>query len=189
MAGFGLSYLIPYNKNTYRVYGQTVGEDEAGNLPSCLSYLAGLEWTNLKIKYPTTINIEAIDTRTYTSKNGNCGANSMYNNNTFDYTNYGYVMGAEIDTQGTSLTLFGKSQLSKKMYIEYSTKVVVINDTGWSAHRLSSKRKSGLINSIGISRVINNINLNGNIHYQDFNLDKANIKNGLGLNLSSSIMF
>ena len=25
------------------------------------AYLAGLEWTNTKIKYPTTVSIEAID--------------------------------------------------------------------------------------------------------------------------------
>ena len=42
MAGFGLSYTIPTNKNIYRVYGQAIGEDEAGSLPSCYSWIAGL---------------------------------------------------------------------------------------------------------------------------------------------------
>ena len=48
MAGFGISYLIPSNIMPLRIYGQAVGEDEAGNLPSCFAYLAGLEWSNTK---------------------------------------------------------------------------------------------------------------------------------------------
>jgi hypothetical protein len=34
MAGFGISYLVSLSGNTYRFYGQAIGEDEAGNLPS-----------------------------------------------------------------------------------------------------------------------------------------------------------
>ena len=49
MAGFGLSYSVPLNKNTYRFYSQAIGEDEAGNLPSCFSWMAGLELTVSRI--------------------------------------------------------------------------------------------------------------------------------------------
>ena len=31
MAGFGISYLIPINKMPFRIYGQAIGEDEAGS--------------------------------------------------------------------------------------------------------------------------------------------------------------
>jgi len=63
MAGFGLSYSIPLNENTYRFYSQTVGEDEAGSLPSCLAWMAGLELSAPKMKFPTILTFEAIDTR------------------------------------------------------------------------------------------------------------------------------
>jgi hypothetical protein len=34
----------------------------------------------------------------------------MHNNGTYDYTNYDTVLGVPIDTEGTSLELFGQSQ-------------------------------------------------------------------------------
>ena len=189
MAGFGISYLIPSNIMPLRIYGQTIGEDEAGNLPSCYAYLAGLEWTNAKIKYSTIIGIEAIDTRINSTTNGFCGPNTMYNNNIYDYTNYGKTMGAAIDTEGSSLGLYARSRISQKMNIEFATKSVVINDNNWSGHRLSSNRQSGFINSLGITWIKNNIHFNGNIYNQTFSLDKANIKNGYGVGFSSSIIF
>jgi hypothetical protein len=98
-------------------------------------------------------------------------------------------MGTAIDTEGTSLSLYVRSQISKEINIEFTTKSVLINDNNWSGHRLSSNRQSGLINSIGISRTKNNIILYGNIYNQSFNLDKANIKSGYGVGFSSSILF
>jgi hypothetical protein len=189
MAGFGISYLIPSYIVPLRIYSQVIGEDEAGNLPSCLAYLAGLEWTNAKIKYPTIVGIEAIDTRIDKTTHGNCGPNTMYNNSIYDYTNYGKTMGAAIDTEGTSLALYVRSQISQKINIEFATKSVVINDNNWSGHRLSTKRQLGLVNSLGVSWVKNNISFNGDIYYQGFNLDKANINSGYGVGFSSSIIF
>ncbi|MDC0580895.1 capsule assembly Wzi family protein [Amylibacter sp.] len=189
MAGFGLSYSVPLNENTYRYYVQTIGEDEAGNLPSCLSWMAGFELTANKMKFPTIITIEAIDTRVKKSTHGNCGANTMYNNGTYDYVNYDTVLGVPIDTEGTSLGLFVFSQISQKINIEFATKSVSINDNNWSEHRLSSYRQSGLISSLGVSWIKNNIGFKGSIYNQDFNLDKANIKGGYGFGFSSSIIF
>ena len=188
LAGFGISYLMPSNL-PLRIYGQAIGEDESGNLPSCFAYLAGLEWMNTKIKYPTIVGVETIDTRIKITSHDNCGPNTMYNNSTYDYTNYGKSMGATIDTEGTSLAIYVNSQISQKINIEFATKSVVINDNNWSGHRLSTKRQSGFINSFGISWVKNNISFNGNIYNQGFNLDKVNIKSGYGVGFSSSILF
>jgi len=160
MAGFGISYLIPSNIIPLRIYGQAVGEDEAGNLPSCYAYLAGVEWSN-----------------------------TIYNNGTYDYINYGDTMGAAIDTEGNSLELFGQSQISQKISIKYSTKLVTINDKNSAGHRLSSNRQSGLINSLGASWNKNNIRFNVNIYDQGFTLDKASIKSSSGVGFSSSIIF
>ena len=189
MAGFGISYLIPKNIMPLRIYGQAVGEDEAGNLPSCYSYLAGLEWTDTKTEYLTSVSIEAVDTRVDTSTLGYCGPNTMYNNNTYNYTNYGDTMGAIIDTEGNSLEFFGQTQISQNIDIKYSTKLVTINDKNWAHHRLSSKSQSGIINSLGASWIKNNIKLNGNIYFQDFSLEKTNVENGYGVSFSSSVLF
>jgi len=189
MAGFGISYKIPTKIIPLRIYGQAIGEDEAGNLPSCFAYLSGFEWTNRETKYPTIVGIEAVDTRINKTSHGNCGPNTMYNNHIYKYTNYGKTMGTAIDAEGTSYGIYINTQISQKINIEFTTKSVIINNDNWSGHRLSSKRQSGLINSFGGSWHKNNLSLKGNVHYQNFNLKKANIKSGYGIFFSSSIIF
>ena len=103
--------------------------------------------------------------------------------------NYGKTMGAKIDTEGTSYGVFLHSQISQKINVEFATKSIVINDSNWSGHRLSSKRQSNFIHSLNTSWIKNNINFNGNIYFQGFNLDKAKIKNSLGIGFSSSVNF
>jgi hypothetical protein len=189
MAGFGLSYSVPWNDNIYRFYSQAIGEDEAGNLPSCYSWMAGLELVAPKMKYPTTVTFEAIDTRIKKSTHGYCGPNTMYNNNTYDYINYDTVLGAAIDTESTSFGLVLFSQVTQKINIEFETKLVTINDKNWSGHRLSSERQSGHINSLNASWRKNNIKFNGSIYYQGIELDKAKIENSRGVSFSSSVNF
>ncbi|MDA9242743.1 capsule assembly Wzi family protein [Amylibacter sp.] len=189
MAGFGVSYSIPLNKNTYRFYSQTIGEDEAGSLPSCLAWMAGLELTAPKMKFPTTLTIEAVDTRVKKSTHGNCGPNTMYNNSVYDYINYDTVLGVPIDTEGTSLEFFGQSQLNNNLSINYSTKFLNINDKNHSQHRLSSKRSLGTMSSFGIFWEKGGLGLGGNIGYQNLILDKANVSNGTIFSLFTSIRF
>jgi len=189
LAGFGLSYSVPLNKNTYRFYSQAIGEDEAGNLPSCYAWMVGLELTAPEMQFPTTLSIEAIDTRIKKSTNGFCGANFMYNNNTYDYINYDTVLGVPIDTEGTSIELFGKSQVNKNLNINYSTKFISINDKDYSQHRLSSKRSLGTMTSLGVNWKKDGFNLGGSISYQDLILDKANVSNGTIFSLFTSVEF
>jgi hypothetical protein len=189
MAGFGVSYSIPLNKNTYRFYSQAIGEDEAGNLPSCFAWMAGFELTAPEMKFPTTLTIEAVDTRVKKSSSGNCGVNTMYNNGVYDYINYDTVLGVPIDTEGTSLELFGQSQVNNNLSINYSTKFLSINDKDYSLHRLSSNRSLGTLTSLGINWEKDGLKLGGNISYQDLILDNANISNGTIFSLFSSIKF
>ena len=189
MAGFGLSYSVPLNKNTYRFYSQAIGEDEAGSLPSCYAWMAGLELTALEMKFPTILTIEAIDTRVKTTEHGYCGPNTMYNNSIYDYINYETVLGVPIDTEGTSLEFFGQSQLNNNLSINYSTKFLNINDKNHSQHRLSSKRSLGTLTSLGVNWEKNGFELGVNISYQNIILDKTNISNGTIFSLFSSIKF
>jgi hypothetical protein len=189
IAGFGISYSIPLNKKTYRFYSQAIGEDEAGSLPSCYAWMAGFELKVLEMKFPTTLTIEAVDTRVKTSTHGNCGSNTMYNNSVYDYINYDTVLGAPIDTEGTSLELFGQSQVNKNLDINYSTKFLSINDKDYSQHRLSSKRNLGNITALGINWEKDGFDLGGSIGYQNIILDKANILNGTIFSLYTSVEF
>jgi hypothetical protein len=189
MAGFGISYSMPLHKYNYHFYSQAIGEDESGSLPSCYSWMAGLGLSAPRMKFPTAITIEAIDTRVSKTEHGNCGANTMYNNSVYDYINYDTVLGVPIDTEGASLELFGQSQISKNLEINYSTKFLSINHKNYSQHRLSSKRSLGTITSLGIYWEKNGLELGGNINYQDLILDKANVSNGTTFSLFSSIKF
>jgi len=189
MAGFGLSYSVPLNKSTYRFYSQAIGEDEAGNLPSCYAWMAGLELTAPEMQFPTTLSIEAIDTRVKKSTNGFCGANFMYNNGVYDYINYDTVLGVPIDTEGTSLEFFGQSVINNNLSLNYSTKFLNINDKNYSQHRLSSKRSLGTISSLGVNWKKDGFNLGGSISYQDLILDKANVSNGTIFSLYTSVKF
>ena len=99
------------------------------------------------------------------------------------------MLGVPIDTEGTSLELFGTSQVNKNLSINYSTKFLSINDKDYSEHRLSSKRSLGTMTSLGIYWKKDGFDLGGNISYQNIILDKANIKSGIIFGLSSSINF
>jgi hypothetical protein len=151
--------------------------------------MAGLELTAPAMKFPTTLTIEVIDTRIKKSTNGFCGANTMYNNGVYDYINYDTVLGVPIDTEGTSLELFGQSQVNKNLGINYSTKFISVNDKNYSQHRLSSKRSLGTLTSLGIHWEKNRFVLGANIGYQNLILDKTNIFNGTIFSLHTSVEF
>ncbi|MDA9032450.1 capsule assembly Wzi family protein [Amylibacter sp.] len=189
MAGFGISYSIPFNESNYRIYGQAVGEDEAGNLPSCYGFISGIELSLPKIKFPTITTIELIDTRVPYSTNGNCGPNTMYNNSNYNYVNYDLVLGAPIDSEAISLEFFGKSQLNENLDFNYTIKLLTINDKDYLYNRLSTKRSSGSISALGISWKKNKISISGNVTRQNITLDKANISRGAVFSLTSSLVF
>jgi hypothetical protein len=151
--------------------------------------MAGLELTAPEMQFPTTVSIEAIDTRVKTTEHGYCGPNTMYNNSVYDYINYDTVLGVPIDTEGTSLEFFGQSQLNNNLSINYSTKFLNINDKNYSQHRLSSKRRLGTISSLGIYWAKDGLELGGNIGYQNLILDKANVSNGTIFSLFTSVEF
>ena len=113
----------------------------------------------------------------------------MYNNNTYNYTNYGTVIGGPIDNESTSLELCGTSQINNNLSINYSTKFLSINDSNNMEHRLSSKRASGTVTSLGIYWKKNGFDFGGDISYQDLILNKASISNDTVLSLFTSVEF
>ena len=189
LAGIGLSFTVPNKKYPLRVYTQIVGEDEAGNLPSCLFSLTGTEWQGLVFKHPAKIGIEYIDTRVDYTTHGNCGPNTAYNNSFYKYRHYGTVLGAPIDTEGKSVEFFGNADFSQYLTTHFSFKKVLINSSNWSGHSLSSGQKEGWENTIALSFKKNNYTITGRIHSQNYDLEKINSFKGFGITLSSSFDF
>jgi hypothetical protein len=188
MAGFGFDYKISKNQNTPSVYAQIVGEDKAGNLPSCLIYLAGIKFNNFS-KKPYMFGLEIIDTRINHTTNGWCGPNTAYNNNIYKYTNYGVSMGAPIDSEGKSLEVFGATQISNTTNLNYSIKKLLLNDSSWAGHRLSSNRQIGYVQKISAIWERNKAALTATIYNKDLNLNKSNVTKSLGFSISGRFNF
>jgi hypothetical protein len=189
MAGIGFEYNLNPNGQPFLLYGQYIGEDESGNLPSCFMNLTGFEWDNSISGLNTKLGFEFIDTRIDTSSGGNCGANTAYNNGIYNYTNYDNVIGAPIDTEGKSIGIKSSVELKSNLFLSYSLKNVLINDANWSDHRLSSSTQSGWLNSFNIIFEKNKLNLGARISHQNFTLDKIKSTKGLSAGLYSSITF
>jgi hypothetical protein len=187
-AGFGISYT-PKNSFPLRVYGQVLGEDEAGSLPSCLIYLAGFEFDKPLRNFNNRFGFEVVDTRVDKTTNGFCGKNTAYNNGVYKYSNYDAVIGAPIDTESKSLSVWNSVQISQELDIMYSIQSVLINDTNFINHRLSPQRQRGYINNLLVTWEKNKIKFIARISHQDIELTKANISKGLSIGLSSSINF
>ena len=188
MAGIGISYLLPNKKWPLRLYGQLIGEDEAGWLPSCNMYLAGIEWQNSK-KANNKFGLEIIDTRIDITTNNNCGPNTAYNNGTYKYTNYDRVMGVPIDTESKSMNLWGSINISPNLNLHYSLKNLTINDSNYSSHRLSSTKESGLIGTAGMNWRYKNAQIISKLHYKNFNINGNNANNTINYSLMTILEF
>jgi len=188
LAGISLSYGFPIQNNNLRFYGQLAGEDEAGNLPSCRFYMAGIEFQTRLFGAPTDITLETVDTRTDTSTNGNCGPNSAYNNATYSYANKGVVLGAAVDTEGQSTNLYVQHTFDD-FTLNWSVGHYLVNAASDPSHRLSSVRTSGALATIGFTKQFDRIRLDGIVAHQGFDLDTADMKEGLRAGLGLSVSF
>lgn len=189
LAGFGFSLSLPANGNGARIYGQAVGEDEAGGLPSCFMHMIGAEWSHLIAGRPVTIGIERVDTRIGRTGGGFCGPNTAYNNGAYKYTNDGTVMGAPIDTEGVSTTIFGEIELYQDLAFDFSIGSATINDANWSGHRLSTSRQEGAFGSVGVTWSMASTEVIAGVSFQDFELERADMPMGWSAHLSISTEF
>jgi hypothetical protein len=189
MAGFGYSYILPYPLLPIKLYGQYVGEDEAGLLPSCFMTLNGVEIFNDFIRFPTSLGFELVDTTIDYTQHGNCGPNTAYNNNVYPYTNYGTVIGAPIDSESTSIEIFGNTKLSEVINLKYSVKKININKHNSPDHRLTTINSFGTKSSVSLTWKWNKLSISTAIFNQDFKLDTANIHDSMGFSFLSTMHF
>lgn len=188
MAGLGISYSLPDHVLPARVYLQAIGEDEAGNLPSCFMYLAGVELETALQGVPTLITLEGVDTRIATSENGFCGPDTAYNQHTYPYTRDGTVMGAAIDSEGYALDLHVRHELPR-FDLSWGLGHATINDNANPDHRLSTARVSGGRAYLGVATDWQGLQIEALLAYQGFGLDTADLDNGARLAVGISRRF
>lgn len=183
IAGVGFSYSLP--NTPLRGYLQAVGEDEAGYLPSCFFYLAGLELQTSIAGSPSVFTLEAVDTRVERTAAGFCGPNTAYRNGQFasGYSHYGATMGAPIDTEGTSVTLYGMHELPR-YDVNWSIGQYDVNQANLASHRLTPIRANGLIATLGISKSWNDTTVSGVLAYQGFDLTDSSEGISFGVQLT-----
>lgn len=185
VAGVGFSYSLP--NTPLRGYLQAVGEDEAGYIPSCYFYLAGLEYQIQIAGAPSILTLEAVDTRVERTTAGFCGPNTAYRNGQYasGYSHYSATMGAPIDTEGTSVTLYGEHEL-RNFDLNWSIGQYDINQTSLASHRLTPSRADGILATVGASKTWDDTTVSGVIAYQGFNLTGASEGVSIGVNVSKT---
>lgn len=120
LAGLDFKYKIPKADSIFSIYGQFVGEDEAGFLPSRYIYLAGLSRSSAD----SEISLEYVDT-----ENQSGIKNFTYNH--FIYkTGYRYnnmPIGASIDADSESVIFSYRKELFNNIYFAGSIQSGTIN--------------------------------------------------------------
>ncbi|WP_299651152.1 capsule assembly Wzi family protein [uncultured Tateyamaria sp.] len=187
IAGVGASYRFGPDTFSNRIYGQAVGEDEAGGLPSCFFFLAGLENKSRLFNADSTITLEYVDTTVNFTDSGFCGPNTAYNNDVYSYRNEGVVMGAAIGSESRSASLRGKHDFDS-WALDWNVGKFTINDSSNPDHSLSTARETGTIVSLSARTQLWGGTLQGIIAHQSFDLDTAEQDSGVrvGINFSQS---
>ena len=120
LAGFDFIYSPSINRNL-KIYGQTIGEDEAGYFPSRKLSLFGLSY-NFNYLSPTKLSLDYIDT--YSGKKNYSYNHGLYKSG---LRYFGIPIGASIDADSEAI----KFTLNKKyrdMGFELSYSDITINE-------------------------------------------------------------
>lgn len=186
LAGVGLSWAL----EPVRIYAQAVGEDESGGLPSCLMYLGGIEGQGRMLGVPTTVTLEGATTEISDSENGHCGAGTAYTNADYPggYTHHGDVMGLPLDTDSRMIMLHVEHDLPH-FGLHWSVGWHDINVTGRADHRLSSGAVDGAVARVGATTDWDGLRVTGDLVYQSYDLDRADVDRGLGVAVALSRTF
>lgn len=105
LAGFDARLnLIPLLNTPVGIYGQYVGEDEAGGLPSKKMYLAGVDYSSVYKNLPFQLYAEWADTRTNGEVRGVSYTHSTY---TDGYYQHGYPLGHALGGDAQMVSIGG----------------------------------------------------------------------------------
>ncbi|WP_352338923.1 capsule assembly Wzi family protein [Psychrobacter sp. 16-MNA-CIBAN-0192] len=108
------------------IYGQYVGEDESGGLPSKNMYLAGMDYASSIYDKPYQLYAEYADTRTGGKVQGH-----SYNHLTYKdgYYQQGYPLGHGLGGDAESIAIGGKIWLNKKDFLTAKLQYAQLNQS------------------------------------------------------------
>lgn len=181
LAGFDASYQMSINT---RIYGQLIGEDEAGFAPSRFIALFGAE---LLIQQPESqhrIYLEALDT-TAGNISGNKRINYAYQHGTYrdGYRFHGDAIGASIDSDSQQLRLAWQAWQSSNQNLSASLSYLDLNQDKTGPVVFVSANKLWLA-QVGIEKLFGNIRTGIKLQYLSdtltaFNRDIEGLELGL----------
>ncbi len=109
------------------VYGQYIGEDEAGGLPSKNMYLAGADYASSAYGKPYQLYAEYTDTRTSGEVRGISYDHSTY---TDGYYQQGYPLGYALGGDAESVAVGGRLWLDGRNFIHAKLQHAKVNQSG-----------------------------------------------------------
>ena len=106
------------------IYGQYVGEDEAGGLPAKNMYLAGVDYASAAYGKPYQLYAEYADTRTSGESKGISYDHSTY---TDGYYQQGYPLGHALGGDAQSISVGGRLWLDQRNFINAKLQHAKVN--------------------------------------------------------------
>jgi hypothetical protein len=94
-------------------------------------------------------------------------------------------MGAPIDTEGTSIALYGTHEL-RDLDLMWSIGQYDINQSSLSSHRLTPIRTDGLLVTLGLTKIWDEVSVSTVVAYQGFDLSESAEGISFGFKISRS---
>ena len=116
----------------FSVYGQYVGEDEAGGLPSKKMYLAGLDYSSSFKNMPYQLYTEWADTRTNGEVRGISYNHSVY---TDGYYQHGFPLGHAMGGDGQMYSVGGDIRIDPMNRLNGRLLLAKVNQSGRSTNK------------------------------------------------------
>ncbi len=116
----------------FSLYGQYVGEDEAGGLPSKKMYLAGLDYSSSFKNMPYQLYTEWADTRTNGEARGISYNHSVY---TDGYYQHGFPLGHAMGGDGQMYSVGGDIRIDPMNRLNGRLLLAKVNQSGRSSNK------------------------------------------------------
>lgn len=137
LAGFDARlHLQPLFNIPVSVYGQYIGEDEAGYLPSKKMYLAGADYSSIVKNMPYQLYAEWADTRTNGDVKGISYSHHQY---TDGYYQHGFPLGHAIGGDGQMYSVGGDIRFDPMNRLSGRAMVVKVNESNLAINKAFPK--------------------------------------------------
>ena len=162
LGGLDFNLLLLRNENL-SIYGQIVGEDESGYLPSKTFYSLGIGYS-WNLFNPKKVNIEYIDT-------GSRQKNITYNHSIYKdgYRYYGIPIGSSFDADSRVLGIIYNQKIKNNSYINIRAIKASLNYNNSDTYFINGLSDEVSMIEMNLKKIISkNINFGITLQYSDF---------------------